>query len=122
VPAEADTFAPALAIELIDLFGINGAFQLHETPDFDIVQGQSIDKGSTIETITMSPPIRFRKEFKSGDVTLSEYSVVYMKGNESFAPKRGMRFTLSGVDWGIIQVDPLISGELVAAYRMVVNT
>ena len=118
--ALADDFAPALAIELIDLFGISGVFTVPGSSEFDEIKGEKVNKAVTPVTITMSPPTQYKKTLKSADIVEDATHVSYMKGNESFVPKNMMEFTLSGKTWRIIEVRPLVSGEQVAAYRLYV--
>lgn len=115
-----DTFAPALAIQMIDLFGVEASFILG-TPAFDELNSVGSVHAAQPVVVTVSPPVKYKKDFLEADVQFRNSSIVYMKGNESFEPKQGRQFILSSVLWTILRVDPLVSGSVTAAYRLTVK-
>jgi len=117
MPAQADNFAPALAVKLINQFGVSATITT-STPNFDEIEGESINLTQADQAVTLSPPTGNTKEFQPTTTQEQSASISYMKGNESFEPKNGQRVTLSGVVWSIIRIDTLRSGDQVAAYRL----
>lgn len=115
---EADTFAPDLAVELIDEFGTAGKATVPADRDFDVAEGEACELGPSEVDIVITPPQRYKKDFFDGDVKLAEVSYSFIKGNVAFTPTRGMRVTVSGRNWAVVRVDPLISGVQTAAYRL----
>lgn len=119
---QADNFAPDLADKLINRFGTTATFILPSVENFDEIEGESIDRTVTNTSATITPPLKYKKQIENEDILLKDSSISYFKGSETFTPKVGMRFTLSGVEWSIVRVDPLISGAKTAAYRLWVES
>lgn len=115
---EADTFAPDLAIELIDEFGTAGKITVPADAGFDVAEGEACELAPSEVNVVITPPQRYKKDFFDGDVKLADVSYSFIKGNVTFTPKRGMRVTVSGRNWSTVRVDPLISGVQTAAYRI----
>lgn len=118
--ALADTFAPELAIQMINLFGVE-AFFILGTPAFDELHSVGSLHATHSTPAIVSPPVKYKKDLLETDVQFRNSSIVYMKGNEPFEPKQGRQFVLSNVFWTILRVDPLISGNITAAYRLTVK-
>ena len=119
--ASADDFAPDVAAELIEDFGIVEQWDIPGLRRYSVESGEvdNIDVQSVAVTVT--PPLAYKKDFYDGDVKLQDVSYCFIRGDVSFTPSRGMRITINGKVWTVVSVKPLVSGRLTAAYALYVK-
>ena len=115
---EGDTFAPELAVELINEFGTAGFVTVPVSREFDAVEGEATDLMPAEVPVIITPPQAYKKDFFDVDGKLLEVSTSFIMGNVSFTPVRGMRVTLGSRNWSAVRVDPLVSGVQTAAYQL----
>ncbi len=114
----ADQFAPNLATQLINGFGVNAT--LHAaTNTYDLTTGSTTQ--SVVNTsVKATPPTAY--VIKQGDDTsLNGSSIIYIKGADAATVVNGMTLLLSGRTWTVIKFQPMISGDKTAAYKLWVS-
>lgn len=122
MPAAAgDDFAPDLAIELIEEFGVEETWVIDPSPNFDQVAGEATPGAPVNVTVTITPPLQYKKEFFDGDVKLNDVSYCFIRGDVSFTPRRAMKIVINGETWNVRGVKPLVSGRKTAAYTLYVT-
>lgn len=113
--AKGDTFAPALAASLVADWGVTGSYSV--TPSYDPVSGQVIASEMSA-AFTVTPPQRYQEKMGlQASTALQSSSVAYTIDEIEV----NTYVTINGKRWKVVRVDPIVSGEQVAAYRLWLN-
>lgn len=110
-----EKFVP-LALKLVTKFGITATL-------FTYSGGYTPSSGSNARTetptsVTATPPQKVRQELASKEIKVSDSFTYLAASGLTVTPARDSKITLSGQKWHVVRVDPLISGDSTAAYRL----
>jgi hypothetical protein len=95
---------------------------------FHVPSGGGVDKSTGAHTaptetpttgLKVSPPFPFSySKVQSGAVRQGDARVILPAEGLTFAPTIGMRVTMSGTEWRLVDFDPIAQGEDDAAYDL----
>lgn len=112
-----DTILPTV-LSVIASVGIPATFA-ETTKDYKPATGAVRELTNTSRSATVSPPQRFKDQFVNGDTIQSADCYVYLAGSGlPFTPVKSMRVTVLAVTYSIVEINPLYSGESIAAYKI----
>lgn len=110
-----------LAVNLLRDFGAAGTLQR-------VTRVFTVASGTTVETVTpyavlLAPPTPVAQRLVDGTTVLaSDFMTTIAAKGIVFTPEAGnVRLVFAGTTWQVVQVHALYSGDLVAAYEMVVR-
>lgn len=122
-----DSILPAAALSVLNLYGVAATLVQITGGTYDPEQ-RVVSGGSTASTaITISPPGRVkahRRQSGEGDVgggggELQEFFECFVAASGlAVIPAVNDRLTYGGVSWIVSLVEPLRSGDSLAAYRL----
>jgi len=111
-----DIFVPLASDEIADA-GISATLFTY-TASYDRTTGTNT-RTETSTSVVVLPPSRTSLRFVDGDVVkVGDAQTLLASQGLSVTPKRGSKLTVSGQTWEIVRVDPLISGESTAAWKL----
>lgn len=118
---EGDTFAPALAVELINEWGGEETWDIPGQRVRQPVEGVYGELQVTQHKVMVTPPVSYTKELFDGDTKIVNASTCYIRGDVSFEPRIGQRVPIRSEMWVIKKITKLVSGAQVAAYKLYVT-
>lgn len=119
---ELDTKLRAAAEKLINDLGKDITFIIVTGGGYLPGQGKYTGRVKTPVVVKCSPPIRFTGEYKKGDLIIEAdlqlilSEVILSKLAVPFVPEEGTTVTFDSTTAVIVAVEPLYSGDLIAAY------
>lgn len=116
-----DTKARRIVYEKIQKFGTTGAFTVG-TSTYDAATGigtPSGDPSPSPQNVKVSPPARFKKSLIDGEhIQAGDAQSILPALNTPFTPQSGDKVTINSESFSIVHVDPIHSGEQVAAFKL----
>lgn len=109
------------ALALIEKFGTNATFHIpaNDPPTFDADTNTTAEGAITDHVRKISPPDPYTKEWIDGKlIVLGDARCYVAASGIPFTPNEGQKLTYGGDKWQIIKSDPLVSGDLTAAYEL----
>lgn len=105
---------------MIDTFGILATFTVPGDQDYHAADGV-VDAGPVTSIVAkVSPPNATKVEWEGGDQVINTQTECYVAGQGlTFVPVPGMIVATADDEWVITKVEPLRSGDSVAAFRLV---
>lgn len=116
--ATGDSFAPDLAIELIEDWGVQETWNIAAIRPYDVTEGEQVEVQPVAVTLTVTPPLQYKKDFFDNDVKIKEVAYCFIRGDVQFTPRHGQTVTINSKEWRVLKVDPLYSGRRIAAYAI----
>ncbi|TFH65751.1 MAG: hypothetical protein E4G91_01340 [Candidatus Zixiibacteriota bacterium] len=118
-----DIFVP-LGKSLVDgLFGLNATHR-RVTRAFDAVTGKNVTSNSDT-AIKVSPPagvsVALQYTRLPDSVIKSGDQFVYISSAAGIVPQSGDFFIIRGETWQVVEIQPIVSGELTAATVVVLR-
>lgn len=120
-PTELDIELGQAALDIIEEFGKEVVFTEPPKPgDFDPGTGKGTPSTPAQDfTRKISPPDKFSSKFVDDDlVEAGDMMAVVANQGLPFKPEPGWSIAFDDFDWKIVDLRPLYSGELIAAYEM----
>jgi hypothetical protein len=109
-------FVP-LAKKLIDAtFGFTATLR-KVTQSYDAGTGKTTDSNSDT-AVKVTPPKPYQTRHINNTTILEGDAWVTMSTQSSVVPELNDRFIISGVTWQVVRIDPIVSGEETAAYKV----
>jgi hypothetical protein len=117
MPGKLDGVMVPLAKNLIADFGGPVPYtQVTET--FDISTGKTT-KTEVVSSQSVTPPEPYKTGRIDGDVIrMGDMKTLIADSGLGFVPSMGDNLLYSGVEWQIVAVDPVYSGQLTAMYEL----
>jgi len=109
-------------VAVLEEFGADAVFTVETTAaeeGYDPSSGNVTAPATTLVTVKISPPFPFAKDLIDGDLILATDLKTLIAGKDApFIPKEAQLMTFKDQQYTIISVDPIHSGELVAAFEL----
>lgn len=116
-----DLEIPADVTELLDEFGWDATF-IVRSKTFDDDTGMTTYGSEPNVVRKCTPPWPYGMKFSEGDAAIDGDAVIYIAAEGlTFEPRAGMQVIIDSRTWMLVRVDRIRSGELTAAWGMVVN-
>jgi hypothetical protein len=118
---EADTYAPDIAIQLINDFGGEETWSIPGQRVKQPVEGRFGELQVTQQRVMVTPPVVYTKDLFDGDTKIVNASYCFIRGDVAFTPFIGLEVTIRSERWVVKKVHKLVSGLRVAAYKLYVT-
>lgn len=116
-----DRLIPIVADIIADV-GKSVIFTKFTLSEYDPTTGEATEGGPVSYTELVSPPSRVKYEFINGDtVQENDVEIILPSEDLEFTPVIDMAVTIDSDDYKIAKVGPIYSGELVAAYKLLLR-
>lgn len=113
-----DKFLP-LAKRLVDKFGKVVTYEERPDPSsYDPTTG-GVDETIALPTysVKIAPPDQYKDFFIDGEIIeVGDTKTIIAAQGLEFTPTKGSAFFIDNTVWRIVNIGPLYSGELIAAY------
>lgn len=111
-----------LVTRLLDRFGKNVTFKIRTGTTFNTLTGERT-AGTIVEYVRkVSPPSKFERFFSSNEASIeADLEVLLAAEGLTFALKKSDIVEIDSSDYEILQIEPIYSGELVCAYRLMLK-
>lgn len=117
MPGKLDSVMVPLAKQLIGDFGKTVTYKVR-TNSFDVDSGKTTFT-ETESSAVIAPPEPYKQNRIDGTVVQQgDVMTSIAQSAISFVPKISDRVLLNSVDWEVVGVNPVYSGELVAMYEL----
>lgn len=107
------------AYRLISKYGSDAVFyvDLISDDDYDPETGHTTPDTPTLETVKAAPPELYSEDMIDGTAIMTGdvYTMIATQGL-TFTPIISMKLDLLGSKWKIVEVEPLYTGEEIAAW------
>lgn len=119
-----DKKIPSVVENILSEYGKDAVFTV-ETTNYDATTGEVTVLTTVDYTRKISPPgqavkFLFAEMFKNS-VKVTSFLSMVGNYNLGFTPTLGMKVTFDSVVYKITQVQPVYSGELIAAYQLILD-
>ena len=107
-------------IDLINKFGISVDFIEKTSKTYDRATGAGGDTPAP-HTVKSSPAVDVDDSYIDNDLVRQGDSVIYLASDIPFTPVKGIKATIYGIVWKTVKVRPLYSGDLIAAWELILR-
>lgn len=130
MPTALDSLFGTIAKTLTSQFGLDASLYESTGTSFDTATGKQTQTWSAAKSIKVSPPSPYRVQpgqtaqvQTPGAISSLLVTVVAAEdaGLSGYAPKNGDRLTIGSRTHRVVSVEPILSGENVAAYQIVLE-
>jgi hypothetical protein len=119
---ELDTLILPKVLELIGRYGKLVSFSVTTGATQNAGAGTVTGGTTTAHSVKASPPYPYESRYIDGDLVLVGDSRLYLAGSGlAFTPAPGQVVTIDSAKWRVVRVNPIYSGELVAAWEVQVR-
>lgn len=117
MPGALDSVFRPLAVQLINAFGTTATW-IKTAETFSATTGQTT-RTETTYSVVVSPPEPYDTRRVDGSVIQVGDATCLLQGAAlSFTPEIGDLITILSTRWQVIGVNPIVSGEQIAAYEL----
>lgn len=117
MPGKLDSVMVPLANKLIGDFGLTVTYK-QVTTSFDVSTGKTTDTEATSSAVVAPPEPYKQNRIDGTTIRNGDIMTAIAQSAIAFTPAINDRVTLNGVDWEVIAVNPVFSGEQVAMYEL----
>jgi hypothetical protein len=111
-----DDIIPDKVVAILATYGKDTTFYVDTDPVYSPATGSVTSSGTTAYVIKASPPYPYKRQYINED-TIQEGDVqVLIAPQTAWAPTNGQKFVISGQAFRAVSVEPIYSGDDVAAY------
>lgn len=119
---ELDLELGPVVVELINEFGKDITFTIGGDNDYDPKTGITDQDGQTTVVVKGSPPAPVRRFFGADAVAREGDSKTFIASSGlTFTPKPGLVVEIDSEKWQVVEVTPIYTGELIAAYGLILR-
>lgn len=117
MPTAFDNIFVPLAEQLVDnTFGFDATHR-RVTRSYDVTTGKNTVSNADT-TVKITPPAPFEQRRIDGTLIQLGDQQIIMSSASGVVPKTTDLFVIGGVIWQVVRIEPIVSGELTAAYSL----
>lgn len=113
-----DTTIAAKVVSVLAKYGKSIDFYVTTGATYSPATG-SVTGGSTaVNTVKGAPPYPYARQFINGDTILEGDARTLIAKPSTWAPKPEMKVVFDSTTWRVVSVEPIYSGDAIAAYAV----
>ncbi len=104
---------------IIDEFGKSVVFEELTLSEYDPTTGAATEGGPNTYTVVVTPPDKVKQYLVNGETIQVGDSVIMMPAQDAeFTPVVDQAVTIDTVDFKVVKVEPIYSGDLIAVWTI----